>query len=112
MCALYGRTFFVLVKKMKYTKEQLQAKNLYALRGIGREIGVRAPSSLTKGVLIENILRVQAGIDKPFFSKSGRPSLDGKFTTKKKKDKKQTELIEEIDKILQVAKEKIIELIK
>ena len=60
---------------MQYTKEELTEFNLYSLRELGREIGVKAPTSLKKAELIENILNVQSGKTPPYVTKKGRPAL-------------------------------------
>lgn len=60
---------------MQYTKEQLNEYNLYSLRTLGRKTGVKAPSSLRKAELIENILDVQSGKILPHKTKRGRPAL-------------------------------------
>lgn len=60
---------------MQYTKEELTEFNLYSLRELGREIGVKAPTSLRKAELIENILNVQSGKTPPHVTKKGRPAL-------------------------------------
>ena len=65
---------------MQYTKEGLNEFNLYSLRELGREIGVKAPSSLKKAELIENILSVQNGKIAPHVTKKGRPALPKKPT--------------------------------
>ncbi len=45
---------------IKFTKEQLEGMNLFVLREIGRQIGVKAPASLKKDMLISDILDIQA----------------------------------------------------
>ena len=59
---------------MEYKKEELLKINIHSLRTIGREIGVRAPTALTKSVLIEEILDIHYGRKKPCLPpKTGRP---------------------------------------
>ncbi|MBQ8426663.1 MAG: Rho termination factor N-terminal domain-containing protein [Clostridia bacterium] len=72
---------------MGYTKEELERKNVHTLRQIGREKGVKAPSSLKKGDLIEQILGIEKGEIAPCFSTGGRPVLDTEFTIKNKTTK-------------------------
>jgi len=43
---------------MEYQKEFLLLINLYDLRNIARDIGVRAPTALTKPKLIEEITKI------------------------------------------------------
>ena len=96
---------------MYYTKQDLERKNIYSLRVIGREIGVRAPSALKKQNLIENILSVQSGKIVPHFAKSGRPSMDIEQIERKEKKKQFVDLEKELYKILKETQEKIINLI-
>jgi hypothetical protein len=70
--------FLFLEGKMKYYRELLQTHSLHDLRSLGREIGVRAPSKFTKSELIEEILLVDEGKKKPYFTKRGRPDKDGR----------------------------------
>ncbi len=59
---------------MKYTKEELNEYDIYSLRDLGRSMGVKAPTSLKKADLIENILNIQKGKIKPYKTKRGRPA--------------------------------------
>ncbi len=52
-------------KFINFTKELLVEMHLSVLREIGREIGVRAPASLDKELLIDQILKIQAGEIEP-----------------------------------------------
>ncbi len=45
----------------KFTREELESMSLAVLRAIGRQIGVKAPASLKKERLIEDILAIQDG---------------------------------------------------
>lgn len=70
--------FFVLNGvKMTYTKEYLEKISLLGLRQIGREVGVKSPTSLRKDQLVESILDIQQGYIEPYFNcdKRGRPAL-------------------------------------
>ncbi len=68
------RFFYFRRKDMEYKKEELLKINIHSLRTIGREIGVRAPTALTKSVLIEEILDIHYGRKKPCLPpKTGRP---------------------------------------
>ncbi len=46
---------------IKFTKEQLDNMNLFVLREIGREIGVKAPAAMKKENLINDIMAIQEG---------------------------------------------------
>ena len=70
-----GYAFFILGESMEYSLEQLQQINLHSLRVIARDIGVRAPTALTKNALIDEIIKIQSGKKKPHVpSKRGRPA--------------------------------------
>ena len=56
----------------------LENMTLYELRELGRGIGVKSPSSLRKKQLIEKILKIQKGEEKPTFSCRGRPVVRNK----------------------------------
>ena len=58
---------------MKYTSAYLWQCSLFDLRIIGQDIGVRAPTALTKKVLIQSILDVSSGKVPPHVSTKGRP---------------------------------------
>ena len=59
---------------MKYEKEQLQQTNIYCLRNIAREVGVKSPTSLKKQRLIDEIMQILSGEKKPCNpTKTGRP---------------------------------------
>lgn len=91
---------------MQYTKEELNEFSLYSLRELGREIGVKAPSTLKKEQLIEQILSVLSGKIEPTFSMRGRPKLKKNFSTQEV-----TLLKEYLDKIFETAKNDIIKAI-
>lgn len=60
---------------MNYTLEYLNTLNLHSLRTYAREIGVKAPTSLVKKQLINEILLIQSGKKQPHISsKKGRPT--------------------------------------
>ena len=60
---------------MEYSLEQLQQINLYSLRNIARNIGVKAPTALTKTKLIDEIIQIQSGKKEPCVpSRVGRPA--------------------------------------
>ncbi len=46
---------------IKFTKEQLDGMNLFVLREIGREIGVKAPAAMKKDNLVNDIMAIQEG---------------------------------------------------
>ena len=87
-------------------RKELNNKPLYELRCIGRHIGVKAASSLSKSDLIEKILEIENGITTPTFTNKGRPSMA--YT---KKTYFNPCVLKKIDKILNKAKEEIISLL-
>ena len=62
---------------MKYSREQLVEINLYSLRNLAREIGVKAPTSFKKQELIDEILLIDSGKKQAYKSNKGRPAKDG-----------------------------------
>ena len=57
--------------------------NLYELRTIARELGVRSPSSLTKAKLIEQIQKSFQKDFKPYFTTKGRKPLGTNLSNNK-----------------------------
>ena len=106
---------------MEYNLEQLQQINLYSLRNIARNIGVRAPTALTKLKLIDEIIKIQSGQKEPCIpSRAGRPAgqcvseiqlisnPNEKANIKKIKEQAKRELIDDILKELEKKLEKLI----
>lgn len=59
----------------EYSKERLEALSLHELRNIGRQVGVRLPTTLPIAELIKNILAVVTGKQPAYIKKTkqGRP---------------------------------------
>lgn len=59
----------------KINVEKLQELGIFEIRNIAREVGVYSPTTLKKEELIEKIMRIINGIDKPYIKKTkqGRP---------------------------------------
>ena len=106
---------------MAYTIEELEQINLYSLRVIARDMGVRAPTSLTKSVLIDEIIKIQSGVKKPYVpNKRGRPvgksiteiqvisNLNERANILKIKQQAKRELINDILKEIAIKLEKMI----
>ena len=93
-------------------KIQLENKSLHELRGIGRELGVKRPTNLTKQELILNILGILSGEITPFFTTKGRPAYKTSYVKVEKKLKPIQPLIEEIDDLLTKTRKDIIALLK
>lgn len=76
LCALsMGALFFILGKNMEFTKENLKEINVYSLRSLARQIGVKSPTTLNKDALINEIIEIKSGKKEPYFSsKVGRPT--------------------------------------
>ena len=99
-CADFSwRTFlFTREKNIIYSFEQLDKIRIQYLRDIAREIGVKAPTSFKKDVLIEEILQIQSGRKAPYTrTKKGRP-LKENFRLESAKDN--IRLVEKIEKNL------------
>ena len=62
-----------------YTKEDLMALGVYELRSLAREIGVKAPTMLTKEEIANAIILVVRGLAKPERTAFGRPVKSGKI---------------------------------
>ena len=60
--------FIILSERLLYEE------NIHILREIGRQIGVKSPSSMRKGKLIREILAVQNGAIEPVDNSRGAPS--------------------------------------
>lgn len=59
---------------MEYTVEKLNEANLYSLRNLAREVGVKSPTSLRKCELIKEIIDIKSGKRQPCTqTKKGRP---------------------------------------
>lgn len=64
-----------MVKFKKLYAEELEREHLSVLREIGRQIGVKSPASQKKEELVENILKIQNGEEKPSdTAKRGAPA--------------------------------------
>ena len=72
---------------MEITVETLSKLDLHSLRKIGREIGVKAPTTLYKKELIAEIIKIKNGEKQPYVSKKGRP------TSKMKKEELLLEIL-------------------
>ena len=101
---------------MKFSREELDKINIYALRNVAREVGVKSPTSLTKQVLIEEILQIQSGAKQPVVqSKRGRPiknSIENKNDEISISVKEKMAIKKElIDKILKEIEMKLYEII-
>lgn len=59
----------------KINVEKLQELGIFEIRNIAREVGVYSPTLLRKEELIEKIIRIINGVDKPYVKKTkqGRP---------------------------------------
>ena len=91
-------------------KQTLNNKSIYELRIIGRELGVKKPTTLKKQTLIKAILDMQLGKDKPTFSNRGRPPITNKIENENSQTVK-NEIITKIDKILENAKKDILQIL-
>ncbi len=88
----------------------LNEKALYELRLIARNIGVRHPTSFRKKDLIDKILRIESGIDTPYFGTKGRIPFNTQYLLSNQPSIN-PEKISKINKILLKAKYEIINLL-
>lgn len=91
---------------MNYTREDLNRRTIHSLRIIGREVGVKSPTVLSKGTLIDEIIAISSGEKEPSFTKLGRPSFESyvcatedgmKIAPKEKPPKEKTDFEKELD---------------
>ena len=59
---------------MKQIFDDLENLNYYSLRVLAKEIGVKAPSKLTKAQIIQEISLIKSGVKEPYVSTKGRPA--------------------------------------
>ena len=59
-------------EKFKYTKEELEKCSVFEVRVIGRRLGVKSPTSCRKNEIIDRILAIQEGDEKPQFNSNSR----------------------------------------
>ena len=100
---------------MNFTKEDLEKLPYYQLRNLGREVGVGGACTYKKAELIEKIISVCSGRVEPIFPKSGRPVIPVVDLTDipksiKKMEKKTIDL-EEVEKIIDDFKNKLLKLL-
>ncbi len=61
----------------KYTKTQLEAKSIFEIRDLAKEIGISAPTKMKKGELVDMIVGISNGtIEAPTAPRRGRPKKD------------------------------------
>ena len=86
-------------------------KSIVELRVIGRSLGVKAPTQLTKSELIEKIIALENGEEKPYFSRKGRPHYKIDFENFEKCEKEYDIEKRRIDNIVDIDKEKFKEMV-
>lgn len=89
---------------MKFEESELKQLSIHQLRKIAREIGVKAPTALTKNALIMEIINVSNGTSSPHFSKLGRPHIQDEQAIKISRslsDEKIVEIKEIIERCVQ-----------
>lgn len=61
---------------MVYTEEQLKKYSIYQLRFVARNAGVRAPTTKKRNDLIQSVMAIQTGKEKPYYpaNSKGRPA--------------------------------------
>ena len=108
---------------------ELKSYKLSELRTLGREVGVKAPSTLKKDDLIEKIIDILDGVTPPHNTIRGRPKLNSDIMTnnainkiieqyknsdkitKKKTKSTHKQLVLRIEKVTNELKELLLELI-
>ncbi len=77
-------------------REELNSLSVYTLRGMGRKIGVKKPTALKKGDLIQEILDIKCGKKQPYFTNMGRRTKDYEIGDIEKVIKEREEQIEKL----------------
>ena len=73
---------------MQYNINQLYELNIHSLRNIARKVGVKAPTTLKKKALINEILQIDSGIKQPCMpTKKGRPPKNDNANKRLKNEK-------------------------
>jgi len=89
---------------------------MFTLRQIGRDLGVRCPTSLKKADLIEQIILVEKGKILPHYSKVGRKLLNDEYekieVPKRDINNDREKFLLELEKLTLEYKEKIERLYK
>ena len=99
---------------MLYLRSELNEYSFTYVRKIGRNIGVKSPTSMTKDKIIDCILAIQKGEMQPVFTKRGRPAktispVNEHFELQKKYSEKERQrlLKEKVSKYLEKLKKEI-----
>jgi hypothetical protein len=93
---------------MKISRKELSKLSHYELRNLGRQIGVKSPSTIRKDEVIDNIIAIYKGKKKPHFTNLGRPAIKQNNSF----DSKDIEIEKQIDKMLLDLKIEIMNLIR
>ena len=111
MCADFvGALFYFRSEKMNSLRMRLEKTPLYLLRRMGREVGVKAPSTLTKKKLIDAIVAIEEGKKLPVSTNRGRPLMEGVRLDRSEKEIEQIE--KKIDEKLKELKQDIMKIIE
>ena len=61
----------------KYSREQLDAKSIFEMRDLAKELGVSSPTKMKKGELVDVVLKITSGeIPAPEAPRRGRPKKE------------------------------------
>ncbi len=77
-------------------REELESFSLFSLRQLGRKIGVKGSSALTKKMLIDEIVSIESGNKKPHFTNKGRPVKTSNTSNLQKELREEIEQIENL----------------
>ena len=58
----------------KFSKQELEAKSIFEMRALAKEVGVSAPTKINKAELIDLVLKITNGeMEPPVAPRRGRP---------------------------------------
>ena len=89
---------------------ELYVKNVADLRCMGRAMGVKSPTTMSKQELIQSIWQIYCGELEPYYTNMGRPPLNKEKSvpvfTKDDLDKVEAMLLRAVAEIVEKLKEK------
>lgn len=70
----------------KFSKQELEAKSIFEMRALAKEVGVSAPTKINKAELIDLVLKITNGeMEPPFAPRRGRPKKTAETVSPAKK---------------------------
>ena len=70
----------------KFSKSELEAKSIFEMRALAKEVGISAPTKMNKAELVDMVFKITNGeIEPPQAPRRGRPKKYGDATEQTKK---------------------------